>query len=182
MDEYFAYLAGSPPGRVTQFPLSPLYISTYHNAQGLTLNCNIELDLQYTTCESIYVGLSRIQTGAQLKRIHVSDQQLVDLEQTATFNDEYIYSNRCTGRVFTETTDKLEFEKNSTKNLKIKKSLYVVRESDIDTTLMKVCKYIGSHREHVVKLMGTLPILDKSHNIFRDKLPDKIKTKIRIHQ
>lgn len=78
-------------GPFYQFPLSPLYTSTYHNAQGLTLQCNIDLNLSKATCESVYVGLSRVKTDQQLNRLEYDDRYLRSFEYTRLQNDEYLY-------------------------------------------------------------------------------------------
>ncbi|MCJ7482387.1 MAG: hypothetical protein MUO31_05415 [Thermodesulfovibrionales bacterium] len=57
---------------IVQFPLLTTRVSTFHNAQGLTIVGDVELNFDNAQCESIYVGLSRITSGKHLQKIHSS--------------------------------------------------------------------------------------------------------------
>ena len=72
-----------------QFPLK-FYALTYHVAQGLTISVDaLELNIDGQTLNSIYVGLTRIQSEEQLRKIHSFD--LLNFMLTDYFNDEYYY-------------------------------------------------------------------------------------------
>ncbi|AAN04354.1 Orf60 [Heliothis zea nudivirus] len=72
-----------------QYPLR-FFTNTYYSAQGLTLDkCDMELDLDDTTMNAVYVGLTRIREGFRLKRLHTND--LCSLVYTHVKNDEYYY-------------------------------------------------------------------------------------------
>jgi hypothetical protein len=72
-----------------QFPLK-FYALTYHVAQGLTISVDaLELNIDGQTLNSIYVGLTRIQSEEQLRKIH--SFELLNFMLTDYFNDEYYY-------------------------------------------------------------------------------------------
>ena len=180
------YLNFVNDGNLFQYALWPLYVSTFHNAQGLTISNDIEINLTNATCESAYVGLSRIQCGDQLKKIHVVNNILDSLMLTEYMNDEYYYRGARVSseeikkprmsydEVFTITDfeDKIYRE---SKNLKIKKTVYDECFSFEDTVLMKVCKIIKDNPnnilDHLFKLSGLMHLdpfsmdLDEDHSI-----------------
>ena len=73
----------------SNFPIS-LYHTTFHALQGQTIsNATFSIDIDTTTVNSIYVALSRIKKGNQLKHLYSSD--LVSLMYTKYKSDEYYY-------------------------------------------------------------------------------------------
>lgn len=87
IDELRAWL--TPRGARFQYPLR-FFANTYYSAQGLTLDkCDIELDLDDTTMNAVYVGLTRLRERHRLKRLHTGE--LYSLAYTAVKNDEYYY-------------------------------------------------------------------------------------------
>lgn len=96
LESFSDYLKRDPTYMTTrcsaliQFGLSPLYICTFHGAQGLTLNTNIEIDTRGASCESIYVGLSRITESRMLKRIQ--SKRIISLYVTYLF-EKYFDEN-----------------------------------------------------------------------------------------
>jgi len=111
-------------GPFLQFPIKPLFTSTYHNAQGLTLNnMKIDLNVKGATCESVYVGLSRIKMSSQLNRIEYDKVMLDSYEYTTKQNDIYYYLVVDKSSIhFKETSSWKAFEK-SKFNSKILKSI-----------------------------------------------------------
>lgn len=87
--ENLRFLKELVTGNLYNFPIYPYY-STYHAVQGMTISdYNLEIDIDCMCVNSIYVGLSRISSPAQLTKIHTSD--LPHLICTNYFNDEYYY-------------------------------------------------------------------------------------------
>lgn len=137
---------------IYQYALWPLYVSTYHNGQGLTIRNDIELYLEGATCESIYVGLSRIQSGEQLKKIHISEELLNSLEYTYHMNDEYFYKILLPDeneikriKYYKEINQIRDFEQNNYNNsMRILRNKYYLNDDDKmeDSLLMKVCRLI----------------------------------------
>lgn len=122
LDTLYDKLCVSFKGPFYQFPLSPLYTSTYHNAQGLTIQSDIDLNVSRATCESVYVGLSRIKLQRQLNKLEYDERHLMSFEYTHKQNDEYAYLINDLNKIdsFKEVTN---FNTNKTKNIKIKKHL-----------------------------------------------------------
>ena len=72
-----------------QYPLK-FYALTYHVAQGLTISVDaLELNIDGQTLNSIYVGLTRVQSEQQLQKIHSFDT--INFMLTDYFNDDYYY-------------------------------------------------------------------------------------------
>lgn len=87
--ENLRFLKELVTGNLYNFPIYPYY-STYHAVQGMTIsNYNLEIDIDCTSVNSIYVGLSRISSPSQLTKIHTSE--LPHLICTNYFNDDYFY-------------------------------------------------------------------------------------------
>ena len=80
------------PAKVTEwsnFPLSP-YLCTFHSLQGQNISReNFVINMDSTHVNSIYVALSRIKEGSQLK--HLCSSDLVSLMYTKYKSDEYYY-------------------------------------------------------------------------------------------
>jgi hypothetical protein len=170
------YLNFNQPEGLFQYALWPVYVSTYHNAQGLTISNDIELNLHRATCESVYVGLSRIRRGEQLIKIHVENGLLQSLEYTEQQNDEYYYK---VAREQTPKRRRLEYIEvdsvgafESKDSVKIKRKLYLEQAPIHDTPLMSVCRIIkenpGGVLEHLFRLPAKYDV-----NPFKDNLdPD----------
>lgn len=142
------YLVLLPVG-LYQFPIKPL-ISTYHGAQGLTIhNDNIELDLDCSTLNSFYVGITRITERKQLQKIHTKD--LSSLIITLTKNDDYyyrissLYNGLLAELVFLETTKVSEFNSQVIfRNIKIKKNKFdIITQQPVETNLIKLIKKLS---------------------------------------
>lgn len=74
---------------IYQFPMKLCNI-TYSSAQGITVPSElIEVDLDKTSLNSVYVGLTRIREGRQLNKIHSVAKH--DFFITKYFNDQYYY-------------------------------------------------------------------------------------------
>ena len=74
---------------VLNFPLR-LYLCTFHSIQGLTFPTeNIVVDIDCETVNSVYVALSRIKNGHQLKHLYSSD--ILSLMYTKYRADGYYY-------------------------------------------------------------------------------------------
>jgi hypothetical protein len=130
-----------------QFPVSPLYTCTYHNAQGLTIENSIDMNITRASCESIYVGLSRIKKSHQLNSIQM--ENVNELEYTFNKQDAYFYSIRAQNDVAAhEVLDIKTFEDNRRKNIKILKSTYykmIAPSSRRGSRLIRVCEYIKNN-------------------------------------
>lgn len=90
-EEYYRWLKSNVnlKSSIYQFPLRIL-CTTYHAAQGLTLNNDIvELDVDTMTANSIYVGLSRVRQNEQIHALRT--KHLTSLMFTLYMNDEYYY-------------------------------------------------------------------------------------------
>ncbi len=143
-EQLLTHLQNLGHGGLVQYPLKPM-ISTYHAAQGLTIQQTlIELNLDCSTLNSFYVGITRIRSLTQLSKIHTTE--LFNLFYTKRQNDEYYY------RVvnFPESIDKLEFsfcenvnifESCKTRNLKIHKNKYV-KNKNINAEPTELMAYI----------------------------------------
>ncbi|QLI62451.1 Helicase 2 [Dikerogammarus haemobaphes nudivirus] len=137
------------PSNLYQFPLKGL-ISTYHAAQGLTIGAgNIELDLDCSSLNSFYVGLTRIRNLNQLGKIHTNE--LTNLLITLHKNDSFYYriSKLFNGQLkdltFSETSSLSLFNSATiARNLKIKKSkLEPKSENTLDTNLINIIKLLS---------------------------------------
>lgn len=169
---YDALMKNAPDGqRLVQYPLAPLYISTYHNAQGLTLTQDIVLNLTKASCESAYVGLSRIVRASQLLSIELDARSMYNLAYTRAKNDNYYY-----GMCGAASSDVVEvksvpaFESNKTKNLKILRLRYFSSEQVHASMLTRLCTYFKHNRGFLRK---TIPVLDQPPadvDIFKDKI------------
>lgn len=88
-EEHISWLHEHIHGAIYQFPLK-YNVSTYHAAQGLTLTIKqIELDLDASTLNSFYVGLTRVTQQKQIGRIHTTE--LINFVFTEKQNDEFFY-------------------------------------------------------------------------------------------
>lgn len=144
-EEFIAIL---PPG-LFQFPLKNL-TSTYHAAQGLTIGVGkIDLDLDASTLNSFYVGITRIVAKAQLLKIHTSE--LINLLITLQKNDEYYYRvcrlspHFLKSLDFTETRSLDVFSGvNIYQNIKIRRDKFKIKLVQTeDTNLTKLVKLLG---------------------------------------
>ena len=90
--QQYKWILDCIPEEVTQwsnFPLS-LYHSTFHSLQGQNISReNFVIDIECSTVNSIYVALSRIEKGSQLK--HLCSSELISLMYTKYKSDEYYY-------------------------------------------------------------------------------------------
>lgn len=137
------------PNGLFQYPLKGL-ASTYHSAQGLTISTGaIELDLDCSTLNSFYVGITRIVTRKQLFKIHTNE--IVNLLLTLQKNDEYYYR---VSRLFHGTVEEIVFNETNAlplftnsilyRNLKINKSKFEQKKVYIDdTNLIKIIKTLS---------------------------------------
>jgi len=169
---YDALMKNAPDGqRLVQYPLSPLYISTYHNAQGLTLTQDIVLNLTKASCESAYVGLSRIVRASQLLSIELDARSMQNLAYTRAKNDDYYYGMcGAVGSDVVEVNSVPVFESNKTKNLKILRLRYLSSEQVHTSMLTRLCAYFKQNREFLRK---TIPQIDQPPDdvdIFKDKI------------
>lgn len=161
LDAFYERLNSKFIGPFFQYPLTPLYTSTYHNAQGLTLNSNIDLNTTRATCESIYVGLSRIKSERQLNKIEVDQRLLKSLEYTHNMNDEFYYvlNEDANGNDFKEIDNTQTKYK---KNYKIKKINYEISTThEMTSPLIQTAKSIK---------YNTTNILEKYHKF---KIPNE---------
>lgn len=174
---------------LVQFPIIPLYISTFHSAQGLTLSNNIEIDTNKATCESIYVGLSRITEGLMLKKIYspkILSMYTTYLIEKYKKEKEYYFSIPLNSNSLAilngdyEEAEKAEMMKNlEYRNFesietferyvgfgKIKQSCYsnVIRDTT-ETKLMKLCRFIKLHKTE--KLMDLVKHVDKEARLIK---------------
>lgn len=156
-------------GPFYQFPLTPLYTSTYHNAQGLTISCNIDLNLSRATCESVYVGLSRIKAKKQLNRLEYDDRHLKSFEYTYQQNDEYAY-------FINNSNDVLDFKEvltpphfyatQSKKNLKIKKYLLNLDTSNVKIPpLVQAAEFIKNNVDWCLNKYQTFELPQNTDNL-----------------
>lgn len=164
LDTFYDRLCSKYKGPFKQFPLSPLYTSTYHNAQGLTLNCNVDLNLSRTTCESVYVGLSRIRSEHQLNRLE-HEQFLRSFEYSFNQNDDYYYLiNNPNQMDFVETMS-LENKHNKNKNYKIKKINAVVNDIKSKPLIVQAADFISSDIVGCVGKFKNFILPDKGDNL-----------------
>lgn len=145
-------------GKLYQYPLIPLYTCTYHNAQGLTLNNRIDINLDMSTCESIYVGLSRVRESVQLNLIESRFLKNLEYNYLNPDSKYYYMINNSNDNTFVEVNTINEFESlKNNKNLKICKSVYVnCLNVEPDSVLIQICKYITNNisiiKENIIKL------------------------------
>lgn len=93
-DQERLYLQNDQPHTIYQFPIKPMCL-TYHAVQGQTISgFNVELDLDANTFNAIYVGLTRVRHGNQLRKLHTT--QFLNLVLTHHMNDEYFYKANST--------------------------------------------------------------------------------------
>lgn len=144
-EEYMEIL----PNNLHQFPIKPL-ISTYHSAQGLTIsNETIELDLDCSTLNSFYVGITRIVEQKQLIKIHT--KELLSFIITLQKNDEYyyrvshLYKGKASDLVFVETNNITNFHSCVIfRNIKIRKNRFNIQiQKPIETNLIKLIKKLS---------------------------------------
>jgi len=148
LDTLFDRLNKQYTGPFYQFPLTPLYTSTYHNAQGLTINTQIDVNISKSTCESVYVGLSRIKDEKQLNKIECD--QLRSLEYTQQQNDEFYYIiNEQLPKDFKEIFS-IKQQQNKT-NYKIKRTLYDTDYNNHDSPLIMCSKYLKENTKTIIK-------------------------------
>ncbi|AII15864.1 helicase 2 [Penaeus monodon nudivirus] len=124
-----------------QYPLKEL-TSTYHAAQGLTIpDDKVELNLDCSSLNSFYVGLTRIKKLDQLVKIHTRD--FFNLLYTKRKNDAWFYKiNKFPDSIelleFVECTNTTIFEHCTSRNLKIKRECYISsKENENNTPLME---------------------------------------------
>lgn len=138
------------PSGIYQFPIKPL-ISTYHSAQGLTIsNETIELDLDCSTLNSFYVGITRIVMQKQLVKIHT--KELLSFIITLQKNDEYyyrvshLYKGKASDLVFIETNKVADFHSSVIfRNIKIRKNRFNIQiHQPIETNLIKLIKKLSN--------------------------------------
>lgn len=169
LDTLYDRLCAKFKGPFHQFPLSPLYTSTYHNAQGLTIQSDIDLNVSRATCESVYVGLSRIKFERQLNKLEYDDIHLRSFEYTHKQNDAYVYyindpENTDTFKeVDTFTTKKLITKK----NLKMKKNLLglsgVVSENI--PPIVQAAEFINSNIDWCLNKYHAFNVPQKNDNL-----------------
>jgi hypothetical protein len=144
LDTLYDRLCTKFKGALYQFPLSPLYTSTYHNAQGLTIQSHIDLNVSRATCESVYVGLSRIKLERQLNKLEYDAVHLRSFEFTHNRNDDYVYfvNDPDDTHHFKEVT---KFNIKSKKNQKMKKCLMVCNKPDNIPPIVHASEYINNN-------------------------------------
>lgn len=165
LDSLYERLNKQYTGPFYQFPLTPLYTSTYHNAQGLTINTHIDINLSKSTCESVYVGLSRIKNEKQLNKIEC--EYLRSLEFTHQQNDEYYYiinENSC------ENFKEIRSIKRRPKtNYKIKKIRYDTVSNCHNSPLITCSKYMKKNTETIIEKYKNFK-LPKDNNLLTSNL------------
>lgn len=156
---------------IVQFPIIGTQTSTFHNAQGLTIDGKVELDTTNASCESVYVGLSRITRGENLHRIYSPRMHSLRVSHLFEKSGDTTYYYHGTedklGQLFAkikdisedeqlkillklqfeETTSIVEFEKKKiNKMVKIRRELYsnVSSVGKPETRLGQICKYLSS--------------------------------------
>ncbi|UBZ25574.1 helicase 2 [Crangon crangon nudivirus] len=135
-EEYMTWLRGHNITSCMQFPIR-MKTMTYHAAQGNTISLGkIELDLDTSSLNSFYVGITRILERAQIGRIHT--EELLSLALTHKLNDAYYY--RCATTVslrlpFQTIVNPDAFNRRViTQNIKILRSVYDVKTNISKTT------------------------------------------------
>lgn len=77
-------------GTILHYPLQP-GVLTYHNVQGLTLpHVNLVINIDCSSFNSIYIALTRIKLGSQIRCIISRD--IISLIYSYYRNDEFLYS------------------------------------------------------------------------------------------
>ncbi|UVT30863.1 helicase-2a [Penaeus vannamei nudivirus] len=128
-----------------QFPLKELS-STYHAAQGLTIaNTKIELNLDCSSLNSFYVGITRIKRLDQLIKIHTAD--LLNLAYTEKMNDGYYYKiNDFTSNLdslrFAECRNPKVFDSCTSRNAKIAINAYNQKVKSVEPQYTPLMNYV----------------------------------------
>lgn len=159
--EHIAWLRTVSNSRLSQFPLK-FFAHTFHAVQGLTLEDSSHIELNVDSCLfSIYVALSRVRHGHQVKRLYSRDLHSFMVThffdddffyKVATLNKEvflklknYILSNDRSKNIpeilkkkFTITKNESLFLNNKQRNLKIFKRKF--EKTKPETPLMALCE------------------------------------------
>lgn len=123
-----------------QFPLKNLYFS-YHSVQGLTLsNIGLDMNIDASSFNAIYVGLSRLNNESQLNLLESLD--VLNLAVTYLKNDTFYYKidpnnySQYKTVCFKEITNR-EFFNSRCGNFKILKQIYLEKKIIDETQLDK---------------------------------------------
>jgi len=73
-EEHAIYLLSNSKGRLYNYPIYPANFMSMHKCQGCTITNSLDLILNNTNYQGLYVALSRVQTPNQIKRIQIPDQ------------------------------------------------------------------------------------------------------------
>lgn len=138
-EEFIAWVKTKTSKTLYQFPIKHK-TSTYHAAQGLTIKTDVlDLDLDTSSLNSFYVGLTRVKNQSQINKIHTKD--LVNFTITFNKNDEYYYkyspfmnSNITTAKYDLCKSVSVFSNNNQYKNRKILKSYFNYKNNDIQKT------------------------------------------------
>lgn len=166
LDTLYEHLNAKFKGPFFQYPIKNCFTSTYHNGQGLTLkDITIDLNISQATCESVYVGLSRIQKSSQLNSIRYDDEKLLSYEYTSKCDDSYYYKiiNASEER-FVEMKDAKKFE-NSKVNCKILREALEPVPIEHSSTLIDAAELISKDIEMYRKKFSTFTETNTKENL-----------------
>lgn len=73
-DQHKLFLLNTSRGKIHNYPIYPSNFMTIHKCQGCTITGKLNLILNHTTYQGLYVALSRVKSPEQIARISVPNQ------------------------------------------------------------------------------------------------------------